>query len=82
MKLKDLPTAKDWSWFMCEVATSLAQLSLGDNAKKLKACKNPECKWFFIDESRSSNRKWCDDTCANLMKVRRFRQKQRGSEKL
>lgn len=78
LKLKNIPIKEEWSWFISEVAASFIQLYLDDRSKKLKACNNPECKWFFIDESKNSNRKWCDETCASLMKVRRFRQKNRN----
>lgn len=80
VKLRTIPESLDWSWFMAEVAASLATLYTSDFAVNLKMCQNPECGWFFVDESKSGNRKWCDDTCASLMKVRRFRQKQKKSE--
>jgi predicted RNA-binding Zn ribbon-like protein len=73
--LNEIPEKLDWSWFMAEVASSFAALYTSEAADKLKICQNPECRWLFIDESKSRNRKWCDDTCSTLMKVRRFRQK-------
>jgi predicted RNA-binding Zn ribbon-like protein len=80
-RLYDIPITQDWSWFMVEAAASLARLYSSEAAGSLKTCQNPECGWFFIDESKSRNRKWCDDTCATLMKVRRFREKQKASDK-
>lgn len=41
--------------------------------ERLKCCANPECGWFFYDESKNQTRKWCDNACASLLKVRRFR---------
>lgn len=76
-KLHDIPKVRNWSWFMAEAAASLSSLYTSEALKSLKICGNPECGWFFIDESKSKNRKWCDDTCASLMKVRRFRERQR-----
>ncbi len=36
------------------------------------------CGWVFYDRSKNRSRKWCEQaTCANLMKVRRFRQRHR-----
>lgn len=76
-RLYDMPEKQDWSWFMAEAAASLARLYSSETINSLKICQNPDCGWFFLDESKSGNRKWCDDTCATLMKVRRFRQKHR-----
>lgn len=74
-RLYDIPETQDWNWFMAETAASLSRLCSSEEINSLKICQNPDCGWFFIDESKSRNRKWCDDTCATLMKVRRFRQK-------
>jgi len=71
---------RNWSWFMAEVAASFARLCSSEAVRRLKTCQNPECGWFFLDESKSGNRKWCDETCATLMKVRRFRQKQKEND--
>lgn len=79
-KLSDMPESRNWSWFMAEVAVSFARLCSSEAVRCLKTCQNPECGWFFLDESKSGNRKWCDDTCATLMKVRRFRQKQKEND--
>lgn len=76
-ELHEIPESYNWSWFMAEVAASFSVLYSSEAVNALKTCQNPECRWFFIDESKSRNRKWCDDTCASLMKVRRFRQKQK-----
>ena len=78
-KLCDIAEAANWSWFMAEVAASFSRFYSSEAASGLKMCQNPDCGWFFVDESKSGNRKWCDDTCATLMKVRRFRQKQKGN---
>jgi predicted RNA-binding Zn ribbon-like protein len=76
-KLCDIPESSNWNWFMAEVAASYSRLYSSAAVNSLKKCQNTECGWFFIDESKSGNRKWCDDTCATLIKVRRFRQKQK-----
>lgn len=74
------PEKLHWDWFMAEAAASFSNLCSSDYLKLLKVCQNPDCGWFFIDESKRHNRKWCDDTCSSLMKVRRFRQRQKESE--
>lgn len=77
--LCEIPEMNDWSWFMAEAAASFAELYTSEEADNLRICQNPDCRWLFIDESKSRNRKWCDDTCSTLMKVRRFRQKEKKS---
>ncbi|EFH81869.1 CGNR zinc finger domain-containing protein [Ktedonobacter racemifer] len=32
------------------------------------------------DESPNHTRRWCEDTCANMMRVRRFREKKRAHD--
>jgi predicted RNA-binding Zn ribbon-like protein len=75
--LHNIPVVNSWSWFIAEAATSFARLFSTGTYENLKTCQNPECKWYFIDDSKSRNRKWCDETCSTRMKVRRFRQKQK-----
>ncbi|KPU46004.1 CGNR zinc finger [Oxobacter pfennigii] len=76
-KLYEEPLVHGWKWFMAEIAASFSRLYSSQYVNNLRICQNPECGWFFIDESKKKNRKWCDDTCASLMKVRRFRQRQK-----
>ncbi len=76
-ELAEVPQAQNWHWFISEIAASFSKLYTSEAIARLKACQNPECRWLFIDDSKSGARKWCDDTCATLMKVRRFRQKQK-----
>lgn len=80
IKLIDIPVTRNWSWFMAEIAASFSNFYSSEAVNNLKLCQNPECGWFFIDESKSGKRKWCDDTCASLMKVRRFREKQKRND--
>ncbi len=46
-------------------------------AGRIKRCQNPECGWAFYDESKNNTRRWCGGTCASLIKVRRFRSRQK-----
>jgi predicted RNA-binding Zn ribbon-like protein len=52
-------------------------MSQGDPGR-LKTCRNVDCAWVFYDLTKNRSRRWCEDTCGNLMKVRRFRAKRRG----
>lgn len=69
------PIKRDWNWVMSEVAASFAELISSQDIKRIKRCENPECRWVFYDESKNRTRRWCDNTCASLIKVRKFREK-------
>lgn len=60
-------------WMLYRIALSFAELVTGQPLEKLKQCGNPDCGEIFFDVSKNQTRKWCDNTCASLMKVRRFR---------
>ncbi|TMC65135.1 MAG: CGNR zinc finger domain-containing protein [Chloroflexota bacterium] len=49
--------------------------------EKSFSCENPDCRWVYYDESANQNRRWCEDSCANLMRVRRFRARHQGSNR-
>jgi hypothetical protein len=59
--------------------------SVGDGTwERLKAC--PDCRWVFYDKSRSKTRVWCGmyageggRACGTISKVRRYRQRSRGT---
>ena len=43
---------------------------------RLKACRNPQCRWAFYDRSGSQQGAWCEmRVCGNRAKNRRFRQR-------
>jgi predicted RNA-binding Zn ribbon-like protein len=72
------PVSFDWNWVMAEITTSFVELIGCSGYNRIKLCENPDCKWFFYDETKSRTKRWCDDRCASLMKVRRFRAKQKN----
>ncbi|MGI5290522.1 CGNR zinc finger domain-containing protein [Nonomuraea polychroma] len=40
---------------------------------RLKACREPSCRWAFFDHSRNQRRTWCSmDLCGNRAKARSF----------
>jgi hypothetical protein len=59
--------------------------SVGESTwPRLKAC--PDCRWVFYDKSRSKTRVWCGmyagkggRACGTIAKVKRYRQKRRGT---
>jgi predicted RNA-binding Zn ribbon-like protein len=72
-----VPLTANWEWVLGQVAQSFADL-LGQDPLRIKQCSNPDCGWNFYDESATRGRRWCREACANRMRVRRFRQKQRA----
>ncbi|MGH3715275.1 MAG: CGNR zinc finger domain-containing protein, partial [Micromonosporaceae bacterium] len=43
---------------------------------RLKACRNPHCRWAYYDQSRNRSRSWCSmETCGNRAKARAFRER-------
>jgi predicted RNA-binding Zn ribbon-like protein len=45
---------------------------------RLKACRNPDCRWAFYDRSHARRGAWCDmATCGNMIKNRNLRARQR-----
>lgn len=71
------PVVEDWNAVLYQITASFADLLAVRDIKRLKRCDNPECQWIFFDESKNSTRRWCCNTCASLIKVRRFRSKQK-----
>ncbi|CAM3338651.1 CGNR zinc finger domain-containing protein [Occultella aeris] len=40
---------------------------------RLKACREPSCRWAYYDQSRNRSRSWCSmDLCGNRAKARAF----------
>ncbi|UFP92551.1 CGNR zinc finger domain-containing protein [Gloeobacter morelensis] len=79
-RLQLTPVRQDWPWVLAEIAASFAELLGTGDLRRIKICENPDCRWVFFDESKCCGKRWCDDGCANLMKVRRFRKRQRAEE--
>lgn len=77
LHLELVPYQRDWSWFMSEVAASFSDILVHHDPTRIKLCENPACRWVYYDESKNSSRRWCDEPCANIMRVRRFRERQR-----
>jgi predicted RNA-binding Zn ribbon-like protein len=73
------PLRKDWLWVEAEIVASFVAL-LEHDPLRIKICENPHCRWIYYDESPNHTRRWCEDTCANMMRVRRFREKKRSHD--
>ena len=59
------------------VESFAAFLAEGDPAR-LRVCENADCRWVFYYSTRSRTRRWCADSCGNLIKVRTFRRRRKN----
>lgn len=67
-----------WPLVVFRTADSFVQLLCEFDTARIKLCDNADCQWVFYDESKNKSRRWCDDkVCGNIMKVRRFRARQK-----
>lgn len=77
-RLEARPEKTDWTWALGEIALSFARLLADGDLRRMKVCDNGDCGWAFYDESKNRSRRWCSSSdCGNLIKVRRFRERQR-----
>ena len=48
--------------------------------ERLKACRNPDCRWAFYDRSHAGRGAWCDmAVCGNRIKNRNLRSRRSGA---
>ena len=72
------PTNTGWQGFVTGLLPPL--LELQHMPRRLKVCKNPGCRWLFVDRTKNQSRVWCDmSACGNRAKVGRF-MRRRSSE--
>jgi predicted RNA-binding Zn ribbon-like protein len=77
-----IPRADGVRGVLGEVAASFARLLAAGDPTRIKICANRDCGWVMYDESRNRTRRWCESTgCGNLIKVRRYRQRHRGTNR-
>ncbi len=63
------PLASD---ILAAVLWSAADLMVDPRRARVRACANDECRWLFLDDSKSGSRRWCAMTsCGNRAKARR-----------
>ncbi len=66
---------------LARLTESIAREVSQGRPERLRVCENDQCRWVFLDTSRTARRKWCDmSTCGNRAKAARFRERQRSSE--
>jgi len=60
------------------VLWSAADLLAGARRDRVRQCDNPQCRWVFLDDSKSGNRRWCSmASCGNRAKAHRHYLKRR-----
>ncbi len=79
-QVEQVPLKRDWNWILAEIAVSFVELLAFYDPLRIKVCENPDCGWVFYDESKNRSRRWCEGSgCGNLLKVRRFRARQKAA---
>jgi predicted RNA-binding Zn ribbon-like protein len=81
-ELVEAPVGDKLDVALAAVAGSFAESFSRDDLSRLKVCQNNDCLWVFMDASRNRSRRWCEDTCGNLMKVRRYRERHQAGRKI
>lgn len=78
VELNLVPVQKGWNHVMAEISASFIVTLIQGETNRIRRCENPDCLWFFYDNTRNRSKRYCEDkTCGNLMKVRKFRERQR-----
>jgi predicted RNA-binding Zn ribbon-like protein len=61
------------------LVATVAELAPTDEWKRLKGCRDDDCRVAFYDKSRNRSRAWCSmEVCGNREKARSFRQRHRS----
>lgn len=72
--------SNNWHQVMADIAASFAHILVEAEPSRIRICDNPDCLWIYYDDTRNRSKKYCDDKCCgNLMKVRRFRARQKAA---
>jgi predicted RNA-binding Zn ribbon-like protein len=81
LALAEVPAGGPLEVALASIARSFAATLAEADISRLKICRNKDCLWVFLDGSRNKSRRWCETTCGNLMKVRRFRRRRKRARK-
>lgn len=64
---------------LARLAEPLVEAIAEHRTDRFRICANDECRYVFLDESRTGRRRWCDmATCGNRAKVARHRERARA----
>jgi predicted RNA-binding Zn ribbon-like protein len=65
---------------LSSLARDAVRLLGGEDAAHIRQCQSSSCTIFFVDASRSGDRRWCSmSACGNKAKVAGFRRRRRAS---
>jgi predicted RNA-binding Zn ribbon-like protein len=65
------------------VAWDAARLLTSAACPPVRRCANDRCRWLFLDESRRSNRRWCDmAVCGSRAKARTYYRRRKAKGKI
>ena len=61
------------------IVATVAELAATEEWKRLKGCRDDQCRVAFYDKSRNRSRAWCSmEVCGNREKARSFRERHRA----
>lgn len=62
--------------------SALSLLADPRETERIKTCPGPDCGWMFLDETKSSRRKWCMmETCGNRAKAARHYERSQSGQR-
>jgi predicted RNA-binding Zn ribbon-like protein len=68
--------------FLRPVIRAAAELLVSPARARVRECASDRCSWLFIDHSPTQRRRWCSmKTCGNRDKVRRFYERNKGTDR-
>ena len=80
-EIEFVPERRDLASLLAEIALSFAEVFAHGDPARIRICANEDCRWVFYDMSRNRSRRWCEGSaCGNVMKLRRFRARQKARE--
>jgi predicted RNA-binding Zn ribbon-like protein len=57
---------------LAPVLWAAGDLLAGEHLTRVRLCANAKCRWLFLDDSKSANRRWCSmSSCGNRAKAHR-----------
>lgn len=69
------------SALLATLARDAVRMFGGEAADHIRQCQSPTCTLFFVDTSRSGDRRWCSMSgCGNKAKVADFRRRRREAK--
>ncbi|MBV8194833.1 MAG: CGNR zinc finger domain-containing protein [Candidatus Dormibacteraeota bacterium] len=64
--------------FIGEIAVAMVAATTDGTWRRLKVCRNDQCRWAFFDNSKNSRRAWCSmQSCGCQSKSRAYRARKR-----